>query len=205
MIVIVDYGLGNLRSILQKFEMLAIEAKVSSELKDIIGAKKLILPGVGHFAEGMRNLNSSGLLPILNDQVLAQKKPILGICLGMQLFTNFSEEGNVKGLGWISAQTRRFNFSSPNQHLRIPHVGWNTLETKRSALFEDIDPDKRYYFTHSYYVTCEDDGQALASTNYGGYFHSAIRRDNIYGTQFHPEKSHHHGLRLIKNFVELCD
>lgn len=205
MIVIVDYGLGNLRSILQKLEMLSINAKISDQENDIIDARKLILPGVGHFAEGMRNLEKSALLPALGNEVLENKKPILGICLGMQLFSKFSEEGHVQGLGWIDAQTKRFSFSDSQQILRIPHVGWNSLMIHQGdSLFDGIDAQKRYYFTHSYCVCCANDNHVLASARYGKAFHAVIKRDNIYGTQFHPEKSHRHGLALIKNFVEKC-
>jgi glutamine amidotransferase len=205
MIVIVNYGLGNLRSILQKFEMLSIPAIVSNDTKDLRDANKLILPGVGHFAEGMRNLHESGLKPVLDELVLRGKKPILGICLGMQLFTEFSEEGEVAGLGWIPAQTKRFKMPANSSHLRIPHVGWNSLKLRRdNPLFVGVDPQRRYYFTHSYCVTCANTEDVVATSNYGVDFHSVVARGNIYGTQFHPEKSHNHGLHLIKNFVERC-
>jgi glutamine amidotransferase len=204
MIVIVDYGLGNLRSILMKFKRIKAEAIISADPIDIERADKLVLPGVGYFAAGMNNLRNSGLIPILNKKVMEFHIPLLGICLGMQLLTKFSEEGGCDGLGWIDAITKKFNFSSPQDKLRIPHMGWNTISQKQhSVLLEGIDPDVRFYFAHTYAVSCNDDQSIVATTEYGYDFASIIQKGNIYGTQFHPEKSHFHGLKLIDNFVRL--
>jgi glutamine amidotransferase len=207
MVVIVDYGIGNLRSIQSKIQRLHFNVTISRLPDVILSADRLILPGVGFFSNGMQNLRNFGLIPVLEDAVLVKKKPILGICLGMQLFTQSSEEGNEKGLGWIPALTRRFRFSeeksnSVSRSLRVPHVGWNTVSPQReNLLFRDIPLNTRFYFTHSYFVSCESSKNAAATTDYGVSFAAAVQKDNIYGTQFHPEKSHQHGLRLIENFL----
>jgi len=198
-IVIVDYGLGNLMSLLYKFKKIGINAIISSNEKEIENAEKLILPGVGHFAKGIENLKNYNLIPVLNKKVLEEKTPILGICLGMQLLTKRSEEGNVEGLGWVDAETKRFDLNG----LKIPHMGWNTIEIKRgNILFKNIETP-RFYFVHSYHVCCEDENDILATTNYGYDFTSAIKKDNVYGVQFHPEKSHKNGIKLLKNFAEV--
>jgi imidazole glycerol phosphate synthase, glutamine amidotransferase subunit len=204
MIVIIDYGMGNLRSILMKFKRIKAEAIISADCADIEHADKLILPGVGYFAAGMKNLRDSGLIPVLNKKVLECHVPLLGICLGMQLLTKFSEEGDSAGLGWIDAVTKKFHFSVPQDKLRIPHMGWNTIDKKReSVLLNGIIPDNRFYFAHTYAVSCNDNSDIVAATRYGYEFVSIVQKGNIYGTQFHPEKSHYHGLKLIENFVRL--
>jgi len=148
----------------------------------------------------MKNLKEYGLIDVLNKKVLDDKTPILGICLGMQLFSEHSEEGETKGLGWIESDTVKFSFN--DNSLRIPHIGWNKLSLKKeSILFKDVPTDKRFYFVHSYYVNCKNEEDTVASTNYGIDFTSAIQKGNIYGTQFHPEKSHKHGLKIIDNFL----
>jgi len=204
MIVIIDYGMGNLRSILRKFERIKLDAIISSEKNDILKASKLILPGVGHFGQAMNNIHRLDLKSVLDEKVLHEKTPILGICLGMQLLTGYSEEGNIKGLEWIDAITQRFDFSKNEHKLRVPHVGWNNLKLLTSSiLLQNIDLSKRFYFTHSYFVKCQQAEYAITETDYGINFHSIIQKDNIYGTQFHPEKSHMYGLNIIKNFVNL--
>ncbi|WP_036026434.1 imidazole glycerol phosphate synthase subunit HisH [Leptospira noguchii] len=203
-IVIVDYGMGNLRSVKMKFERMKYDSVISSDPEIIKNASHLILPGVGHFAEGMKNIFERGLKESLDHAVIQRKVPILGICLGMQLLTRFSEEGNVNGLGWIDALTRKFDFnSSPNGvKYRIPHVGWNSIKIRRdSVLLEGIQNLSRFYFTHSYAVQCEVETESIAETEYGYSFSSIVQKDNIYGTQFHPEKSHQIGLKLIENFI----
>ena len=202
MIVIIDYGLGNIASISNMFRKLGIEAVISSDLDIINDAEKLILPGVGAFDEGMRQLSSYGFLDILNKKVLEEKTPILGICLGVQLFTKSSEEGKIDGLGWINVETKRFNFS--NKDLKIPHMGWNSVEQKKSSkLFNDVHENPRFYFVHSYHLACSNQQDVLATSDYGFEFVSAVEVGNIYGVQFHPEKSHKFGMRLLKNFGEL--
>lgn len=202
MIVIVDYGVGNVGSILNMFKRLNVEASVSSSASDIERADKLILPGVGAFDHGMGSLNSSGLRPVLDRQVLDRKTPVLGICLGMQLLTEGSEEGKEPGLGWIAGRTVKFRFE-PGQRKRVPHMGWNVVTpTGTDTLFRDLDEDHGFYFVHSYYVTCRSATDVLATTPYGVEFVSAVQKDNVFGAQFHPEKSHKHGMRLLKNFAE---
>lgn len=200
MVVIIDYGLGNLGTILCKLKRFEIDAVISSKPKVILNASKLILPGVGNFAQGMENLKKSKLIPVLEEKVLVQKTPILGICLGMQLLTNSSEEGDAAGLSWIDGQTKRFNF--PKGDLRIPHVGWDSIKIlKNDPIFKEIPKDSYFYFTHSYFVDSPKDN-ILAETDYGVKFASMIKKDNIIGVQFHPEKSHRHGLKLLKNFID---
>ncbi len=195
--------MGNLRSVMMKFERLKIQSRISRNPEEILSAEKLILPGVGHFAEGMKNIKEFGLLEVLNEVVLIKKKPVLGICLGMQLLTKHSEEGDCNGLGWIEASTRKFKFEE-NLKLRIPHVGWNKVNQKqKSILYKDIPNLTRFYFTHTYSVRCNDSAISYGETEYGDSFTSVIQKDNIFGTQFHPEKSHLLGLKLIENFSTL--
>lgn len=202
MIVIVDYGMGNLRSVYNKFRKLGISAEVSSDHKIIARADKIVLPGVGHFKSGMQKMREYGLIDVLNDKILKEKSPVLGICLGIQLFTKKSEEGNAEGFGWIDAQTVRFRIPDDKRiKFKIPHVGWNTLEhQKRSVLLNNIDPESLFYFVHSYHLKTEDPSIVSASSQYCYEFVSAIEKDNIYGLQFHPEKSQEAGLQIFKNF-----
>lgn len=203
MIVIVDYGVGNLGSIANMLRKVGGEAVVSSDGAVIEQAQKLILPGVGAFDSGMKNLNQAGLIPLLNRKVLDEKTPILGLCLGMQLFARRSEEGVLPGLDWIGSDVTRFRFDPHGTTLKIPHMGWNNVKTERKhPLWKDFDTDGRFYFVHSYHLVCDDRNSILATTLYGYEFVSAVARDNILGVQFHPEKSHKFGMRLLSNFVE---
>jgi glutamine amidotransferase len=215
MIVIVDYGMGNLRSILTKLQRFDIDAMISADPGDIKAADRLILPGVGHFAAAMDNLNRRGLIPALNEKVVDDRTPILGICLGHQLFSKWSEEGNVAGLGWVDAQTIKFNFNGSDNGscidnnscngdgLKIPHMGWNTIRIEKpTPILEGIEDGSRYYFVHSYHVRCNDPADVIAKTAYGMDFVSILQHDNIYGIQFHPEKSHNRGINILKNFAE---
>jgi glutamine amidotransferase len=205
MIVIIDYGMGNLRSVAKSLERLKINAITSSQAKDIRSAEKIILPGVGHFAQGMKNLAELGLIDLLNQKVLNEKTPFLGICLGMQLVTQHSDEGNCDGLGWMEAQTKSFKDQKLDPKLKIPHMGWNNILVKQAHPFlNGQNSDDVYYFVHSYYVQCQNAESILATTTYGLEFASLIYHENILGTQFHPEKSHKQGLNLIKNFAETC-
>ena len=200
MIVIIDYGMGNLRSVQKAFERIKVSIKVSSSIDDILNADKLILPGVGHFERGMQNLRERGIYKALNEAVLEMKKPILGICLGMQLMTEFSEEGNCSGFGWINAKTKKFSF--PTGRIKIPHMGWNNLSiNKTDSLFKAITVDDYFYFVHSYFVSCTDYNEVLTETIYGNKFVSSFKKENIFGCQFHPEKSHDAGLLVLKNFA----
>ncbi len=201
MIVVIDYGMGNLRSVFKCLDRMSIAAVISSDADVIREARKLILPGVGHFARGMQNIRELGLLDLLNHKVLIEKTPILGICLGMQLFTRWSEEGEVEGLGWLDAKTVKFDVSD-RYKFKVPHIGWNSLSIEKSnILFSDLNDEDMFYFVHSYHVVSNEAQVILASTEYDYSFHSAVHRENIYGTQFHPEKSHHSGMKILKNFV----
>jgi glutamine amidotransferase len=200
MIVIVDYGIGNLGSISNMLKRIGVLSCTCSDPHDIALADKLIFPGVGSFDNGMKNIKERGLLPILNERVLDKRVPILGICLGMQLMTRKSEEGNQSGLGWIDAETVKFSFND-SLGLKIPHMGWNSVKSiPGSALFNGIEADNRFYFVHSYHVVCDHPGNILGRTEYGFSFTSAVIKDNIYGVQFHPEKSHKYGMRLLQNY-----
>lgn len=203
MLVVVDYGMGNNGSIINMLRKIGAEAVISSNREDVKKADKIILPGVGAFDNGMKNLNKLELVPVLNEKVIGNKIPILGICLGMQLFTKTSDEGILPGLGWIDAQTVKFKFSENHKNLKIPHMGWNTISIKKqSSLFNDMCPESRFYFVHSYHVICNDEGDRLTTTMHGYEFVSAIQRENIIGVQFHPEKSHKFGMKLLRHFVE---
>jgi glutamine amidotransferase len=203
MIVVVDYGVGNLGSIVNMYKKVGAKAIASSDPVVIGNAEKLILPGIGAFDAGMQKLNERGLIPLLNELVLEKKIPVLGLCLGLQLMTRRSDEGQLSGLGWLDAETLRFRFEGASSNLKVPHMGWNTIEIRRPhPLFTDIDPEARFYFVHSYYVQSHDPKAVLAETDYGGHFHSIFAKDNIMGAQFHPEKSHKHGMRLLKGFAE---
>lgn len=201
MIAIIDYGMGNLRSLKYKLDREGIDSIVTNDKKLIETSDKIILPGVGNFKKAMNNLNELDLIDSLNIQVLKYKKPIFGICLGMQLLTNHSEEGDVNGLCWIDAKTIKFNFE--NRKLRIPHVGWSKIEIINKNQYLDGLENNDFYFTHSYYVKCKNESNVIARTNYGNHFDSIIINDNIFGTQFHPEKSHKIGFQLILNFAKI--
>ena len=203
MIVIVDYGIGNLASVLNMFKKIgAKEVCVSADLEVISKASKLLLPGVGSFDAGMNNLEKSNLIPILNKKVIKDKIPLLGICLGMQLLTKKSEEGVKPGLGWIDAETVKFNLD-PVLKLKVPHMGWNYIKIQKENPLIDSKSKSRFYFVHSYYVDVHDKQNSLLTTDHGIRFDSAIIRENILGVQFHPEKSHKHGMKLLGSFAKL--
>jgi len=203
MIVIVNYGIGNLNSILNMLKNIGTKAAISSNISDIEKAKKLILPGVGAFDNGMKNLQDLGFISILNEKVIKNKTPILGICLGMQLFTKKSEEGKRRGLGWIDADTIRFRFDQKQTGLKIPHMRWNSLNIqKKSPLYNDFYQESRFYFVHSYHINCNNEEDILTKTYYGYNFVSSIQRDNIIGVQFHPEKSLKFGMKFLENYVK---
>jgi glutamine amidotransferase len=204
MIVIIDYGMGNLGSIKNMLRRLGVESIISDELDAIRQAEKLILPGVGAFDNGMKNLSEKRMIPLLNQRVVTDGVPILGICLGMQLLTKKSEEGILPGLGWIDAETIRFKFDN-NSGLKIPHMGWNVAHgTRPSPLIEGIGEEPRYYFVHSYHVACADKSNEILQTNFGFEFTSAVQKGNIFGVQFHPEKSHKFGMKILENFSRQC-
>ena len=203
MITIVDYGLGNLASIKNMFKKIGENSIISADTACIEKATKLVLPGVGNFKEGMKNITESGFLDILNKKVINENIPVLGICLGMQLMTQNSEEGDVEGLGWVNAKTFKFNFKN-DLNIKIPHFGWNEVLTKgMNGLFSGFTTIPRFYFVHSYYVKCNESDLETGITEYGIEFTSAFKKGNIYGVQFHPEKSHKYGMQLLKNFAEI--
>ena len=202
MITIVNYGMGNLGSMLNMFKRIGVRATIESDPNVIRLAEKIVLPGVGAFDSAMTSINRvPGLREVLNNKALVECTPILGVCLGMQLLTRSSEEGNLPGLGWIPGSTLRF----PKRiDLKVPHMGWNVaLPSTPSQLTAQLDDEPRYYFVHSYRVHVDDPAHSLMKTHYYIDFDSAIGRDNIYGVQFHPEKSHRFGMQILKNFAEL--
>jgi glutamine amidotransferase len=181
---------------------LGVKSRISSDFSDIASADRLILPGVGNFQHGMEQIEQLGLVELLKKEVLVNKKPILGICLGMQLLTKYSEEGNLTGLGFIDAKTKKFALQGSS--LKVPHMGWNTVSfQKKSKLVEDISDNPRYYFVHSYYVECANQEDILCTTNYGNDFVSGFQLNNILGLQFHPEKSHKFGMELLSNYCKI--
>ena len=201
--VIVDYGTGNLNSIRRTLERIGVGCVISSSANDVESADKIILPGVGHFGTAMSKLKGLGLLDVLNEAVVIKQKPVLGICLGMELMAKTSEEGSVEGLGWIDARAIRFDIGDKGSY-KVPHMGWNGVEIKKdSALMAGIDAESEFYFAHSYHLQLDDPRDLLAETQYGIPFPSAIEKNNIFGMQFHPEKSQDAGARLLKNFVEI--
>ncbi|RYE25900.1 MAG: imidazole glycerol phosphate synthase subunit HisH [Sphingobacteriales bacterium] len=203
MVTIIDYGMGNLGSVLNMFSYIKVPAQISSDIKTIEQAERILLPGVGAFDAAMQRIENSGLKEVLRHKALEQKVPILGICLGMQLLTNGSEEGKLPGLGWIDADTLRF--SPEDKNLKVPHMGWNLVnEMQPSALTQHLPEEPRFYFVHSYYVKAKLADNVLMRTHYGLDFDSVITNgSNIYGAQFHPEKSHKFGMQLFKNFARL--
>ncbi len=204
MITIVDYGLGNLASIKNMFKKIGYPSVVTGDLKEIEKADKLLLPGVGAFDNGMKNIVQRDLLPVLNKKALEDKIPVLGICLGMQLLTNKSEEGILPGLGWIDGACKKFDLKAIDEKLKVPHMGWNDVQPLHTeGLFKDYKDEISFYFVHSYHVVCEDKTNVLATTSYGVDFTCAIQKGNIMGVQFHPEKSHKFGMQLLKNFSTL--
>jgi imidazole glycerol-phosphate synthase subunit HisH len=206
MIVIIDYKMGNVGSVLNIIKKVGGKAIVSSDKSIIEKADKLILPGVGNFSKAMTNLKQLDLIDILNKRVLHDKIPVLGICLGMQLMTNKSEEGGVSGLGWIDAEVKRFSFKLEEElKLKVPHMGWNNVQIENNSnITSGLMLNARFYFVHSYFVECTSKENILFSTNHGIEFASGIVNQNIIGVQFHPEKSHKFGMLLIENFLTKC-
>ncbi len=201
-IAIIDYGLGNLYSVLGAIRKIGYDALITRDLNEIESADRLILPGVGAFGDGMHNLQELGLIKPLDYIVNDKKTPILAICLGYQLLSNSSSEfGYHKGLGWINASVEKL--SRKKSKLRVPHVGWNDLfKIQRSDLWHEIPDNSLFYYVHSYHMKCNDENIIIGKCNYGTDLVAAIQKDNICGTQFHPEKSQLHGLKIIKNFIE---
>lgn len=204
MVVVIDYGMGNLNSIANMIKKIGGRAQVSSDAADIEAAEQLILPGVGSFDNGVRNLKAHGLTSILHKKVLEDETPILGICLGMQLMTRGSEEGVLSGLGWFDADTRRFDFGANPNRFKVPNIGWHLVKPWHDVpLFSGFEGLPRFYFVHSYHCVCDRRDEVLATAYYGYEFCCAVHRDHLWGVQFHPEKSHKFGYRLLSNFLEL--
>jgi glutamine amidotransferase len=204
MIVIVDYGMGNFGSVRNMLKKLGSDSVITSDVEVIAKADKIVLPGIGHFDKAMSSIASLKLLDVLHRKALEEKVPCIGVCLGMQLMTRGSEEGKSPGLGWVKAETHRFDPARFKKPLRVPQMGWNLAEVaKSSPLFEDDGLEEhRYYFVHSYAIQCEDPSDVLCRTTYGYPFVSAFEHENLIGVQFHPEKSHKFGMSLFRRFIE---
>jgi imidazole glycerol-phosphate synthase subunit HisH len=204
MIVIVDYGAGNLASISNMLRRLGVDVAISSDSRVIEIAEKIILPGVGAFDHAMRKLREGALLPVLEQRVVHERVPLLGLCLGAQLLTRSSEEGAERGLGWVDAVTVRFDPSRAIERIAIPHMGWSDVKSiKGHALLATEELEPRFYFAHSYHIQSSDPELTIGTATHGYEFPAAIAAGNIMGVQFHPEKSHVFGLRLLRNFCEL--
>ena len=200
-IVIIDYGMGNIGSIINMFKYLGVDALVSSDKQIISSADKLILPGVGNFDKAVENINSLNLDDTIKEMALVKKVPFLGICLGMQLMCKGSEEGNLAGLSLVDAVVKKFNFSKES-NMKVPHMGWDYIDIqKQSTILNDLDNRSKFYFVHSYFVSCENINDVLTYSTYGEEFVSSFEKDNLIGVQFHPEKSHKFGISLFKNFI----
>lgn len=202
MITIINYGMGNLGSISNMIKRIGYSSEITSDISKITSAEKIILPGVGNFDKAMQNIVSLKLLDVIKKKAIEDKTPMLGICLGMQLMCKRSEEGKEPGLGLIDAKVKKFSFPL-DKKLKIPHMGWNLVSTQKdNTLFLKMYPEPRFYFVHSYHVVCNNSSDVLSTTNYGFDFHSSFANRNIFGVQFHPEKSHKFGMLLLKNFIE---
>lgn len=204
MIALVDYGLGNIQAFANIYNRLNLPVTIAGTAEALAGAEKVILPGVGAFDWAMTRLENSGMRRTLDDLVVRQKKPVLGICVGMQMMARRSDEGVLPGLGWIDAEVKKFDMSNSNQHTRLPHMGWNDVAAAEfDDIFKGMEDGSRFYFLHSYYFAPARGEDVLGRTEYNGSFASAVRSDNVFGVQFHPEKSHRWGVQLLKNFAEL--
>lgn len=203
MITIIDYGLGNVRAFLAAYKTLGITASVASTPAELLGATKIILPGVGAFDDAISLLEVSGLRPALCRLVLQERRPLLGVCVGMQMLARQSEEGSLPGLGWIDGEVKRFGPVDGGRPRPVPHMGWNDVRVVRPARLFDGLENARFYFLHSYYFECGRESDVLAVSNYRQDFVCGARAGNVFGVQFHPEKSHQWGCRLLKNFAEL--
>lgn len=204
MITILNYGSGNLNAIKNIYERLNISYEFATSKEQLQSADHILLPGVGAFDETISTLMAKGYLEVLNKKVLDEKVPLLGICVGMQMLADSSEEGELNGLGWIHGNVNKFDKNLIPEKPKIPHLGWNSIEIMQECpLFKDIDPEIGFYFIHSYYYECADESNVVSNTKYGKVFHSAVNKENIYGVQFHPEKSHDNGIQLLRNFANL--
>lgn len=203
MITIVDYGMGNLGSVLNMFKKVGAATKITSDLNEISKAEKILLPGVGSYDAAVKRISETGMKSVLDNKALVEKIPILGICLGMQLLTDGSEEGVLNGLGWIKGKAYHFH-NRIDESLRVPHMGWNVATiNNETELTKNYKGELRFYFVHSYFVLADEVKNSMMKTTYGIQFDSALCQDNIFGAQFHPEKSHKFGMNLFRNFASL--
>ncbi|WP_323155220.1 imidazole glycerol phosphate synthase subunit HisH [Pseudomonas alvandae] len=202
-ISVINYGAGNIASVVNMIQHVGGEAEIISCPSNLSNARKLLLPGVGAFGHAMECLKAGGWLPELDHAVLQRRIPTLGICLGMQLMCKTSEEGQEAGLGWIDARVRRFDFTQDAVNLKVPHMGWNVVSVSDDSLISSESIDRRFYFVHSYYVDCADKSDEMFICDYGKKFVAGFHRENIWGVQFHPEKSHRFGMELFKKFLEV--
>ncbi|MEI6739331.1 MAG: imidazole glycerol phosphate synthase subunit HisH [Gemmatimonadaceae bacterium] len=200
-VAVIDYGMGNIGSICKMLRVIGATPVVTADPVVMAQADRILLPGVGHFDRAMANLHDLRLVEPIRRLALEDRKPVLGICLGMQLLCSSSEEGTQPGLGLINARVRRFEFSGPAR-LKVPHMGWTGLTVRKpSVLLHELDEVSRFYFVHSFYVECAEPSDVLAEATYGMPFVAALERGNIHGVQFHPEKSHRYGIQMFRNFV----
>jgi imidazole glycerol-phosphate synthase subunit HisH len=203
-ISIIDYGLGNILAFCNIYKRLNIPVTIVNSVEQLQAAERIILPGVGSFDWAMARLNDSGMRELLDELVMEKKVPVIGICVGMQMMAKRSDEGQLAGLGWIEAEVKHFDEASFNFSTHLPHMGWNDVKpVVDHPLFNGLEVGARFYFLHSYYFSEGDTSQVLAQTNYSGFYTSSVHRDNVFGVQFHPEKSHHWGERLLRNFAEI--
>jgi len=204
MITIIDYGVGNIFAFQNVYKRLNIPTKIAKTQQDLADAKKMILPGVGSFDYAMSQLNASGMREKLDELVLEKKIPVIGICVGMQMMGNRSDEGKLEGLKWIDSEILKFDENLIQQRTKLPHMGWNDVAPiNNHPLFIGLEKDAIFYFLHSFYFRCKNETESIAVSNYGISFSSAVHRENIYGIQFHPEKSHQYGEKLLHNFANL--
>jgi glutamine amidotransferase len=204
MITIIDYGVGNINAFVNVYKRVNVPTKIAKTANDLEDVQKIILPGVGHFDHAMSELIKSGMREKLDELVVVKKTPVIGICVGMQMMGHSSDEGKLDGLGWIDASVKKFDETKIKQVTRLPHMGWNDVNPVISnPLFEGLEKDALFYFLHSYYFECNNTNDILATSDYGGQFACAAHHENVYGIQFHPEKSHHYGETLLHNFAKL--